>query len=162
MRISAPNWTVKIGFAGLGSLALLLVGVSPARADNIDNELRSKALLIMKDLEARGYKNVGILKFQVKQGNSPPTLTAGKLNYVMATRLENALVMADKTDAPIGLTRGASAEAAAKDKSATYLTLEGRRNLFKVHYPLAWGSQSVEVDCFLTGNVEIAPDMKKT
>src|SRR5207302_9519376 len=112
--------------AGLGCLAFFLAGGSPARADNIDNDLRTKALLIMKDLEAHAYKNVGILKVQFKQGNSPLTLTAGKLNYVMATRLENALVMADKADAPIGLTRGASAEAAAKDKSATYLSREGR------------------------------------
>jgi hypothetical protein len=152
----------KTWLAGLGCLALLLAAGHTARADNIDNELRTKALLIMKDLEAHGYKNVGILKFQVKQGNSPPTLTAGKLNYVMATRLENALVMADRSDAPIGLTRGASAEAAAKDKNASYLTAEGRKKLFNHHYPLAWGSQSADLDAFLTGIVEIAPDMKKT
>src|SRR5262249_6470091 len=85
-------------------LALLLAGGSPARADNIDNALRTRVLAIMKDLEAHGYKNVGVLKFQVKLGNTPPTLTAGKLNYVMATRLENALVMSDNAKAPIGLT----------------------------------------------------------
>src|SRR5262249_7167182 len=95
-------------------------------------------------------------------GNNPPTLTAGKLNYVMATRLENALVMADKADAPIKLTRGASAEAAAKDKSATYLTRDGREKLFNHQYPLAWGNESVDLDAFLAGIVEIAPDMKKT
>src|SRR5205807_10292709 len=131
-------------------------------ADNIDNELRSKALLIMKDLEAHEYKNVGVLKFQVKKGNTHPTLTAGKLNYLMATRLENALVMVDKADAPIGLTRGASAVAASKDKTATFLSPEGRQKLFTHQYPLAWGAQDVEVDAFLTGLVEIAPDMKTT
>ena len=69
-------------FAGLGCVALLLAGGSPARADNIDTELFNKALLIMKDLEAHGYKNVGILKFLVKQGNGDPTLAAGKLTRV--------------------------------------------------------------------------------
>src|SRR5439155_20031397 len=32
----------------------------------------------------------------------------------------------------------------------------------KHQYPLAWGNQNVEVDAFLTGIVEITPDMKKT
>jgi hypothetical protein len=157
-RFSKPSqW-----FVGLGCVALLLAGGSSARADNIDKVLWTKAGKIMQDLEDHHYKNVGILKFQVKKGNTPPTLTAGKLNYLMATRLENALVMVDKPDAPIGLTRGASAVAAAKDPKATYLTLEGRRQLFATEYPLAWGTQNLAVDGFLTGIVEIAPDMQKT
>src|SRR5262245_57513395 len=102
--------------AGLGCFALFAAGIPTARADNIDNELRTKAGLIMKDLQARGYQNVGVLKFLVKRGNTPPTFTAGKLNYLMATRLENALIMVDKDSAPIGITRGASAVAAAKEK----------------------------------------------
>src|SRR5947209_2871310 len=101
MWISEHVEKPRTWLAGLGCLALLLAGGSPARADNIDNELRTNARLIMEDLEAHGYKNVGILKFQVKQWNTPPTLTAGPLNYVMATRLENALVMTDKAEAPI-------------------------------------------------------------
>lgn len=141
---------------------LAMVGSGAARADHIDGKLRGEAVAIMKDLEKKGYKNVGILKFQVQNGNTPPTLTAGKLNYVMATRLENALVMTDKPDAPIGITRGASAVAASKDKKASFLTAEGRQNLFKVRYPLAWGTQSVEVDAFLTGIVVISPDKKRT
>jgi hypothetical protein len=153
---------VKGWLGGLGCLALLLSGGSPACADNIDKELYGKARQVMKDLEDHGYKNVGILKFLVKQGNNPATLTAGKLNFLMATRLENALVMTDRPEAPIGLTRGASTEAAAKDKSATFLTLEGRKGLFRHEYSLAWGKQNVKVDAFLTGLVDIAPDMKKT
>jgi len=147
---------------GIGCLAFVLAGANAARADHIDNELRTKAILIMKDLEGHGYKNVGILKFQVKIGNTPPTLSAGKLNDVMATRLENALVMVDKADAPIGLTRGAGAVAAAKDKNASFVTLEDRQKLFNNQYPLAWGNKNVTVDGFLSGIVEIAPDMKTT
>lgn len=143
-------------------LGLLAAGVTSARGDHIDRELFNKAHLIMKDLEARAYKNVGILKFQVRKGNAAPTLAAGKLNYLMATRLENALVMKDNPDAPIGLTRGASAAAALKDPQATFLTAEGRQKLFTHKYPLAWGSQEVEVDAFLTGSVEIGADLKKT
>ncbi len=131
-------------------------------ADNIDNELRVKSRLIMEDMEAHGYKNIGILKFQVKKGATPPSLTAGKLNSVMATRLENALIMSDKADNPVGLTRGASDVAAAKDPKATFLTPEGRQKLFTYQYPLAWGTDNVSVDCFLTGVVDITPDMKKT
>ena len=135
----------------------------PARADHIDKEFFKQGLQIMNHLKAQGYKNVGVLKFLVKKGNNPPTFTAGKLNYVMATRLENVLIM--KQDQPenlIGITRGASAVAVSKDKNATYLTLEGREKLFKHKYPLAWGDDNVQVDCFLTGLVEIAPDMKKS
>jgi hypothetical protein len=149
-------------FAGLGCLALILAGGSPARADNIDKELVSKAGFIMKDLQTHGYKNVGVLKFLVKRGNTPPIFTAGKLNYLMATRLENALVMVNKDSAPIGIARGASAVAAAKDKNATYQTAEGRQNLFQYQYPLAWGSQEVMVDAFLTGTIDISADLAKT
>ena len=152
----------RLAFAVLGCVGLLLAGATPARADHIDKELFSKANAIMKDLETNGYKNVAILKFQVKQGSMAPSLTAGKLNYGMATRLENALILKDNADSPIGITRGASAVAAAKDKKATYLTLEGRQKLFKTQYPLAWGTQNVQVDAFLTGMVEISADMKKT
>jgi len=143
-------------------VALLLAGNAAVRADHIDNELRLKAPSIMKQLEAEGYKNVGIFKFQVIKGNNPPTFTGGKINSSMATRLENALIMADKADAPIGITRGASAAAAAKDNMASYLTRAGREKLFTYTYPLAWGSDNVMVDAFLTGTVTIAPDMKTT
>jgi hypothetical protein len=153
---------IRTVLSALTCAVLLLAGAAQIRADHIDNALRRLCVKIMRDLEEQGYKNVAILKFQVKKGNSAPTLTAGALNNLMATRLENALVMAEKADNPIGLTRGASAVAAAKDKKATYLTLEGRQNLFKNQYPLAWGTQSVEVDAFLTGTVDISPDMKKT
>lgn len=140
----------------------LTLGGSEPKLKTIDDKLFRVSHLIMKDLVDHGYKNVGVLKFQVKNGNSEATLTSGTLNYVMATRLENALILKNDDKAPIGITRGASAVAAANDVKATFLTEAGRQALLGQKYPLAWGTEKVQVDAFLTGIVSISPDAKST
>lgn len=155
MRIS--HWCM-LGLALCG----LLVAQGPARADNIDQGLFGKAESLLKYLRDHKYKNVGVLRFEVKKGKSPATMAAGQLNSLMATRLENALIyVSDLTD-PIGITRGASAVAAAKDRGANIHTPAGRQGLFKHDYPLAWGTQQVKVDAFVTGRVEISEDFTQT
>jgi hypothetical protein len=139
-----------------------LFGPAAARADNLDEALRAQAVRIMKRLQEDGHKNIGVLKFQVEHRGRKASLNVSRLNLGLATRLENALVLADPTDRPLGITRGASQVAAAQDKQATYLTPEGRRKLLALDYPLAWGSDKVKVDVFLTGTARVSPDMRQT
>jgi hypothetical protein len=136
--------------------------VAGAVDKGIDRQLQECSDAIMKDLRTHGYKNVGVLKFQVQKGETAPSLRVGRLNTVMATRLENALILANDDDtAPIGITRGASTVAATEDAKATYLTPEGRKLLFERSYPMAWGKEKVKVDAFLTGLVKVNPTTKK-
>ena len=135
----------------------LLASPAPARADNIDESLLKEATKVMRTLKARQYKNVGVLKFRVKKGERPASLAAGLLNANMATRLEYALILVNSEADPVGITRDASQVAAANK-----LTLEDKKGLFGLDYPLAWGKQKVAVDAFLTGEVSIDRDFKKT
>jgi hypothetical protein len=143
------------------TIALLLTG-SQVRADNIDAGLleAGRADKIMKHLRDRNYKNVAVLRFEVKKGSAASTLSAGQLNALMATRLENALIQLVKSSDPIGITRGASATVAAKERHVNLHTASGRQNLFKHDYALAWDNRTVKVDAYLTGRVETSQDFK--
>jgi hypothetical protein len=142
---------------------VLLTWVAPsARADALDKGLFPQAVKIMKDLRDHGYENVGVLKFRVQKGEAPPSLRAGRLNTSLATRLENALILAEDRAHPIGITRGASAAAAAKDLKANYDTPDARNRLFEHAYPLAWGKKEVSVNAFLTGLVKVDPEKGQT
>jgi len=141
----------------LAVVGALLASPAPARADNIDESLLKEATKVMRTLKARQYKNVGVLKFRVKKGERPASLAAGLLNTNMATRLEYALILVNNEADPLGITRDASLVAA-----ASKLTLEDRKALFGLDYPLAWGKSKVAVDAFLTGEVSIDRDFKKT
>lgn len=143
--------------------AAVLTGAPAAvRADNIDKELVKKGPELLQELKKKGYHNVGVLKFTVKKGKSELTFNAGSLNHNMATRLENALILANDAQNPMGIIRDATSVAAAQAPKATYLTPEGRDQLFKLSYPLAWGNQKVTADAFLFGVVDLSSDMKET
>lgn len=142
--------------------AVVALGPSFARADNLDKELVKKAPEILSHLQKQGYKNVGVLKFMVKKGKSDLSFNSGAINHNLATRLENALILADDPEKPIGIIRDATTAAAAADPKHTHLTQEGRTSLFKISYPLAWGNQKVSADAFLSGVVVLSPDMKET
>ncbi|MBY0524253.1 MAG: hypothetical protein K2R98_12685 [Gemmataceae bacterium] len=161
MNAMARSTGMGIGVLGLVALSWSVSG-SAARADNIDAELLTASKKVMKDIQDRGYKNVGILKFRVVRGDKPSSFNVGLLNGNMATRLEYALVLVNDDKNPIGITRDASHVIAAKDKQATYLKAADRPAMFKHTFPLAWGNDKVSVDCFLAGQVKISPDMKKT
>ncbi|MBL8798097.1 MAG: hypothetical protein JNM56_29640, partial [Planctomycetia bacterium] len=145
-------------------LAAAAAALSPswARADNLDKELVKKAPEILKQLQQQGYKNVGVLKFMAKKGKGDLSFNSGAINHNLASRLENALVLAVDPEKPVGIIRDATAVAAAADAKHTHLTAEGRTSLFKHSYPLAWGSQKVAADAFVTGIVTLSPNMKET
>jgi hypothetical protein len=81
----------------------------------------------------------------------------------MATRLENALILAlpDDAENTLGVTRGASQVAAERDRTATYKTPEGRAALFQGAYPRAWGKKKITPDAFLIGRLRFEPTMNK-
>lgn len=143
-------------------VAVVTLGFSnQLRADHIDEELIKKAPELVKALQAKGYKSVGVLKFMVKAGKSPVNPNIGPLNLLMATRVENALIHGDTSSIPLGVIRDATKVAAAADSAFTTKTEAGRSALLKLHYPLAWGSDKVVADALLTGLVSLSHDMRK-
>jgi hypothetical protein len=142
------------------ALAALLLA-RPARADLIDEKMLQSAAEIMEHLQKQGHKNVAVLNFRVQLTGAKAPFAVGRLNSVMATRLENALILANEVERPVGITRGAGERAASRDKKATYLTAEGRKKLFGQNYPLAWGEKEVTADALLTGEVRLSADLTR-
>lgn len=145
-------------------LIALAVGIGwprTVRADNIDERLLREATTVLQSLKERQYKNVGVLKFQVKKGDRPASFDVGLLNANLAARLENALILVNDVNQPLGIVRDASQMAAA-GKNAGYLDADARKKLFDGIYPLAWGKQRVGVDALLTGVAQVDPDFRKT
>lgn len=135
-----------------------LVNIATA-ADGLEKELLVQAPKLLKDFREAGFKNVGVLKFRVKIGDNAPTDRAGTLNHRLTEKLEMALVLANKITDPIGITRNANATAATIP-GATHLTPEGRKLLFTKQYPLAWGTERVTPDLFLTGTAQVSKDLR--
>jgi hypothetical protein len=143
-----------------------------ARADNMDQALRIRAAggwiqgrvapSWIQKLKKSGYHNVGVLRFQVQIGHQEPTFTAGLINSAMATRVENALILADPAQSPIGITRNAGAVAAKNNPKVTYLNADGQAQLFTYQYPQAWDNKSITVDAFLTGIVRVGGTMHES
>ena len=141
----------------LTALALVAVAL-PARADHdaIDEAFAKASPQILDKLKAKKAKNVGVLKFLVAEGMGRPT-DVGELNQTLADRLELALILTVDIQQPIGVIRNATA-VAARTAGADHRTPEGRDKLFAARYPLAWGTEEVKADAFLTGVVRLEKD----
>jgi hypothetical protein len=130
-----------------------LASTSSSRADEIDAIFTGNrnAQELMQKLTDAKYQNVGILKGEVQTGGpeGPISLSFGKMGELLATRLENVLILATDAEKPIGITRGASEVAFKANSAATFATEAGRAALFQNEYPLAWGKKSVKVNAFL-------------
>lgn len=143
--------------------AAVLVGVpASSRAATLEQELLKKAPELIRYLQDKQCKNVGVLKFLVQQGDSPGSAPASTLGYDLAARLEVALVLASdsKADNPVSIIRDASS-VAATIREADHRTPAGRRAFLRKEYPLAWGNQSVTPDAFLTGRVSFSSDLRE-
>lgn len=157
---STTNARARSGWMVSAATLILSAGfTSSARADRMDEGLLQAAPNIMKYLQDHNYKNVGVLKFRVKKG-ATPTFNIGPLNSNMASRLENALVLLNEQEKPLGIIHDASKIAAEKNLPS-YMNPVGRQRLFAEQYPLAWGDKKVKVDVFLTGLVSVGEKMKK-
>ena len=154
------NWLFRMG----ATCVLATFAVPALRADEIDPLLYKDAADMMTLFRSRGYKNIGVLKFEVQRGgdSGPISMANGTVNSMMATRLENALILANDEKNPIGITRNASEVAARADKAAGYHSKASRDKLFDQSYPLAWGNSKVKVDAFVTGRITVSADYKKS
>jgi hypothetical protein len=151
----------------LALLPLLALTAAAVRAQDepapgtLEQELVKVAPKLIGYLQGKGFKNVGVLKFQV-QKDGVLSDNVGPLNLAIARRLEVALALANDNDeqTQIGLLKDANAVAAGI-QGASHLTAEGRRKLFSKRYPLAWGDEEVEADAFLTGIAVLDPGLDK-
>jgi hypothetical protein len=152
--------------AAVLAIVLSLLAVKAPAADNdklerLDQALLKQAPLIIKHLQDKGYKNIGVLKFQVKKGENALTDNAGPINLAVANQLEVALLIANDNDVKkqLGLIARAS-DVAAGIKGGSHLTADGRQKLLAARYPLAWGNEEVTPDALLTGVVEVGADLR--
>lgn len=161
--LDAPSSSSALAVSSRGMLlvlALALAPPTPGRADPLDRQLLRHAPEILQYCQRKGYKNVGVLKFRVQKGQSALTDNVGPLNLDMAKQLELALVLANRVHEPVGIVHDAST-VAATIAGANHTIAEGRPPLFTRHYPLAWGSEQVIPDAFLTGVVLVSDDLKR-
>src|SRR4051812_11835449 len=87
----------------------LLVAAPAARADDdqLTAALQEKAPAVLEHVRKKGFKNVGVLKFLVRQNDGTPRDDAGDLNMSLANKTEVALILAN-TDERFGIIDKAS------------------------------------------------------
>jgi hypothetical protein len=122
-------------------------------------QLLDLAPKLLEKFQAQGYQNVGVLKFSIKYGDRPISEPAGVLNTRLSAKVELALIVANNLKQPLGIVHNASATAATI-RGANHATAEGRPRLFEKTYPLAWGSQRVTPDAFVTGIAAVSADLR--
>jgi hypothetical protein len=152
---------------GILTLATGLLALLPtlARADNLDKKLNDSAPEIVNYIKDNGYKNVGILRFRAQRGNQPESFSTGPINGNLAERLENLLIIhaGDEKGPTFGVIHDAGVTAQQEKVGSWFSNEAARTKLFGVSsYPLAWGTNKVTADVFLTGKVATTADLKKT
>jgi hypothetical protein len=143
---------------------LCLCLASPARADRLDVKLNEEMPRIVTALKDKGYKNVGVLRFRAQRGTGKLGFSVGPINSNMVERVENLLILLTGSDKgpTIGITHEAAGAAQGAGVGAWFSNEDERKKLFDASYPLAWGTETVKVDAFLTGKVVNTGDRKKT
>src|SRR5262245_57104107 len=144
-------------------LSLAVAGLSSARClaeepVELERALVRQAPEVIKKLREKGYKNVGVLKFLATKEGEQWSDNVGTLNTLLAQRLELALMLANKPSDPVGIIENASAVAQTIPQ-ASHRSKDARLKLFTARYPLAWGSQKVEPDAFVTGAVRVSGEL---
>ena len=76
-------------------------------SETLDRQLLRQAPKVIRYLREHGYKSVGVLKFRVRKAGHPSSYRTGPINDNIVGRLENALVAAESTNAPVGIIRDA-------------------------------------------------------
>jgi hypothetical protein len=137
------------------TVGLVLAGAAPvARAGQLDADLLKKGGHVLLYLNDKGYRNVGVLPFQVKKGYRPASFEGAPVAMNLTTRLENALILSqDPTGKTLGVIRNAAGTASRAHVGAYRTSPAAFRKLFAQDYALAWGNRKVKADAFLTGTV---------
>jgi len=143
----------------LGLTACLAPTLAHAQ-ESLERGLLKEAPKLIKYFQKQGYKNVGVLKFMVtREGTEGWSDNVGTLNTLAARRLELALILANDPRTPVNIINNAS-DVAQKIPGANHLKKDGRLKLFAAKYPLAWGTEMVEPDAFVTGIMQISKDLR--
>lgn len=140
----------------------LAFGAQPkTHAATLEDQLLKHAPEILSKLRERECHRIGVLKFRVQKAGESPSDRTGTLNTFIAERMEVALALANPIDPSkqVKLVRNASA-VAARTPLASHLSPSGRETLFSQKYPLAWGSEEIGVDAFVTGTVQVDEDLR--
>ena len=88
---------------------LVLCGGSTVWADPIDVKLVERSPQLRDYLIGRGYRNVGVLKFRLKQGNKPVSFSGATIVHSLPDRLESALINSlNQKTAYLGVVRDAA------------------------------------------------------
>lgn len=146
------------------ALALLLGGAWSAQAGTLDRGLMANSGDVLEFAKQQGWKNIGVLPFQVQRGTRMSSFNGGPLSNNITRRLENALIMSMEADEAraIGIIRDA-VSTANQAKVGPYLSNDAAfRKLFATTYHLAWGGKQVKADGFLTGRIINTGDRSKT
>jgi hypothetical protein len=146
----------------IAPLALLALSTSTIRAaDQLDEKFIEKAKSVLETVKKKGFTNVGVLKFLVRQGDGPERDNAGDLNLTLANKMQVALVLANN-DPKFGIIDKPS-EAVVREKLllANHRTEEGRKAFFVRKYELAWSRDMVDASGFITGTATISADLTK-
>src|SRR5262245_51791845 len=96
----------------LRSTLLVLVAAVPVcgqQPPELERAMVRAAPDLVQHFQAKGYANVGVLKFVVSKDGKTLSDNVGTLNMTLANRLEIALVVANDAAKPVGVVRGASA-----------------------------------------------------
>ena len=142
-------------------LGMSVCWLAAARADHIDVALVDEAPKVMDYLQKAGYKNVGILPFEVRKGKKLLKTFDTTLSANLPTRLETALTLLEKADKPIGILHDAGKIALSHDRKANYLSAAGRRTLFSLRYSSAYSDKKELAGAFLAGEVSLSSDNKE-
>lgn len=145
------------------TILAVLVAAAPVRAaapPTLDDALADRAKDVLAALKKKGYTNVGVVKFLVRQGDGPERDDAGDLNLALTNKTEVALILAN-SDEKFGIIDKAS-EVVVRERlfAANHRTAEGRKAFFVRKYELAWSRDKVDAAAFLTGVATLSADLK--
>ena len=157
-RMQSINFGVALFVVATG---LALWAPPKTFAATLEEQLLKHAPEILSKLRERECNRIGVLKFRVQKAGESPSDSTGTLNTFIAERLEVALALANPNDPSkqIKLVHNASA-VAANTPQASHLSPLGRETLFSQRYPLAWASEEISVDAFVTGTVQVDEDLR--
>lgn len=146
--------------SSLGALA------AHAADPTVDMVLRESARELNTRLVDKGYKTVGVLPVVLQAGESPQVYHGAPINASLSEWIESALIMYVVSDsaAPDGgldIIDGAGRVAAKKRGIARYRTVQSRKDLFSIKYPLLYGADQRKADAFLLTKLWHAEDFSK-
>jgi hypothetical protein len=149
-------------FRTLAAIAVLMIASPAVRAagDPLDEQMFTKAKIILSTLKGKGFRNVGVVKFRVQRADGRLQDDVGDLNQTLANKLEVALVLANDDD-KFGIIERATEAVRGKLPLANHINEDGRKAFFGRKYELGWSADKVEASGFLTGTAAFSNDLAK-